>query len=97
MLESKIQKDILSYLKERRVYHWRFQAQSNLNGIPDILCLYKGFFIGLELKKANGRPTQLQLRKIENINNNGGIGVIVRSVEEVKAIFDDIDKKSEVC
>ena len=35
--------------------------------------------------------------KIENINNNGGIGVIVRSVEEVKAIFDDIDKKSEVC
>lgn len=92
MLESKIQKDILAYLKRKRVYHWRFQAQSNLNGVPDILCLYKGFFIGLELKREKGgHATDLQLRKLKNINDNGGIGVLIRSVEDVDKIIKSID------
>lgn len=92
MLESKIQKDILAYLKRKRIYHWRFQAQSNLNGIPDILCLYRGFFIGLELKREKGgHATDLQLRKLKNINDNGGIGVLIRSVEDVDKIIKSID------
>lgn len=92
MLESKVQKDILAYLIKNRIYHFRFQAQSNLNGLPDIICLYKGFFIGLELKREKGgAPTGLQLRKIKAINDNGGIGLIVRSVEEVDKLFRTID------
>ena len=92
MLEDKVQDHIKSYLAKNRIYHWRFQAQSNLNGIPDILCLYKGFFIGLELKREKGgHATQLQLRKIKNINDNGGIGVLVRSVEDVDKIIKAID------
>lgn len=75
------------------MYHFRFQAQSNLNGLPDIICLYKGFFLGLELKREKGgAPTTLQLRKIKAINDNGGIGVIVRSVEEVEEILNNIDR-----
>ena len=92
MLEDKVQDHIKSYLTKNRIYHWRFQAQTNLNGIPDILCLYKGFFIGLELKREKGgHATQLQLRKIKNINDNGGIGVLVRSVEDVDKIIKAID------
>lgn len=92
-IESKVQEEILSYLKKNRIYHFRFQAQSNLNGLPDILCLYKGLFIGLELKREKGgTPSGLQLRKIKSINDNGGIGVIVRSVKEVKLLFDIIDR-----
>lgn len=92
MLESKVQKDILAYLIKNRIYHFRFQAQSNLNGLPDILCLYKGFFIGLELKREKGgKPTSLQLRKIKAINDNGGIGLIVRSVYEVEMLLDVIN------
>lgn len=91
MLESKIQKDIRAYLTKKRVYHWRFQAQTNLNGIPDILCLYKGFLIGLELKQENGVATGLQLRKIQNINDNGGIGILARSVSDVEKLINDID------
>lgn len=91
MLEGKIQEGIISYLKKNRIYHFRFQAQSNLNGLPDIICLYKGFFIGLELKREKGgTPTGLQLRKIKAINDNGGIGLIVRSVYEVEMLLDVI-------
>jgi len=93
MIESDVQKNIISYLRHKRVYHFRFQAQSNLNGLPDIICLYKGFFLGLELKREKGgAPTQLQLKKIKAINDNGGIGVIVRSVEEVEEILNNIDR-----
>ena len=101
-LENKVQKDVLSYLKRNRVYHFRFQAQSNLNGLPDIICLYKGFFLGLELKREKGGvPTQLQLRKIKAINDNGGIGLIVKNIEEVEKLFQDInrgvyEKKKEI-
>jgi len=92
MLEGKVQDQIIAYLKRKRIYHFRFQAQSNLNGLPDIICLYKGFFLGLELKRENGgTPTDLQLRKIKAINDNGGIGVIVRSVDEVEEIINNID------
>ena len=92
MLESRIQKDIINYLKSKRVYYFRFQAQSNLNGLPDIICLYKGFFIGLELKREKGgTPTGLQLRKIKAINDNGGVGIIVRSVYEVEMLLDVIN------
>lgn len=91
-IEGKVQEEIISYLKKNRIYHFRFQAQSNLNGLPDILCLYKGFFIGLELKREKGgTPSGLQLRKINTINDNGGIGLIVRSVKEVETLFSVID------
>ena len=88
MLEGKVQKEILTYLKENKIFHFRFQAQSNLNGVPDVICCYKGLFIGLELKREKGgRATGLQEKKLEAINNAGGIGVVVRSVEEVKTLF----------
>lgn len=92
VLESKIQRDVIAFLKRKRVYHFRFQAQSNLFGLPDIICLYKGFFLGLELKQEKGKPTELQLRKIKTINENGGIGRIIKSVEEVECLLNDIDE-----
>ena len=96
MLESKIQKQIIAFLKRNKVYVWRFQAQSNLNGLPDILCLYKGFFLGLELKTDKGEPTGLQLKKIKAINENGGIGRIVRNVGEVQALLEEIDMRTYI-
>ena len=94
--EGKVQKEVLDYLKKRRVYHFRFQAQVNLNGLPDILALYKGVFLGLELKRPDGgKPTGLQLKKLEAINENGGIGVIIDNVEQVKMLLDIIDQDED--
>lgn len=92
MIESDLQNDVIKFLKKNRVYYFRFQAQSNLNGLPDIICLYKGFFLGLELKRDKGKPTELQIKKIKAINENGGISKIIKSVEEVKEILNTIDR-----
>lgn len=94
--EGKVQKEVIDYLKKKRVYHFRFQAQVNLNGLPDILALYKGVFLGLELKRPDGgKPTGLQLKKLEAINENGGIGVIIDNVEQVKMLLDIIDQDED--
>ena len=78
-LENKIQKEVIDYLKKNRIYHFRFQAQVNLNGIPDIIALYKGYMLGIELKK------------IQAINENGGIGVIIKSVSQLDNLIKYID------
>lgn len=91
ILESKIQKQVIKYLKDNRIYHFRFQAQVNLNGLPDIIALYKGVLVGMELKKEDGKPTELQLKKLQAINENGGIGIIVKSVEDVIKLINYID------
>ena len=56
-------------------------------GVPDIICCYKGRFLGLEAKLPGGRLTELQKRLIERIHAAGGIACRVESVEDVKAVI----------
>ena len=98
--ESRLEKQVEMFMKKRRVWQLaRFQAQSNQNGIPDRLYLYKGFLLGLELKAKNGTPTQLQLKKIKAINDNGGIGIIVDNIDiviDLLKVIDDYDRVFKV-
>ena len=57
------------------------------SGIPDIICCYKGRFLGLEVKLPGGRLTALQKRALDRINAAGGIGRRVESVDDVIAII----------
>lgn len=90
--ESKLEKEVERYMKERKIWQLaRFQAQYSQNGLPDRLYLYKGLLLGLELKTDKGKPTNLQLKKLKAINDNGGIGVIIRNVKEVENLIWYID------
>lgn len=91
--ESKLEQEVEKFMREKRIWQLaRFQAQYNQNGLPDRLYLYKGLLLGLELKTDKGAPTILQLRKLKEINNNGGLGLIIRSVDDVKKLIEIIDK-----
>lgn len=93
--ESKLEQEVEKFMREKRIWQLaRFQAQSNQNGLPDRLYLYKGLLLGLELKTDKGSPTALQLMKLNEINNNGGLGLIIRSVNDVKELIDMIDDAS---
>lgn len=93
--ESKLEQEVEKFMREKRIWQLaRFQAQYNQNGLPDRLYLYKGLLLGLELKTDKGVPTTLQLRKLKEINNNGGLGLIIRSVDDVKVLINIIDKLS---
>ena len=68
-----------------------FQA----SGIPDILACYKGRYLGLEVKLEYNKPSKIQEVKLEWINRSGGIGRVVRSVDEVEEVLAMIDKEEE--
>jgi hypothetical protein len=90
--ESKLEEEVSKFMKQRGVWQLaRFQAQSNQNGLPDRLYLYKGVLLGFELKTDTGEPTDLQLKKLEEINNNGGVGLIIRNVNTIASVLNLID------
>lgn len=46
-------------------------------GIPDLLVCCKGRFIGVELKAAKGKPSDLQLYNLREIDKAGGYGILL--------------------
>jgi hypothetical protein len=46
-------------------------------GVPDLLVCINGFFIGVELKGPKGKPSDVQLKNIFQINRAGGLGLVL--------------------
>lgn len=88
MLERDFQKKIISYLKEREIYHFKTIA-TNKKGTPDIIGCYNGRFFGIECKAQKGRITEWQLRAHEEITKNGGDVIVMFANENYKATLDD--------
>lgn len=94
MLEREIVAAIKRYLLTLgdAVFFWKEHGGPyGCAGIPDVICCYKGRFIGLECKLPGGRLTELQKRAIEKINRAGGIACRVESVEDVKRVIARVD------
>ena len=96
MLERDIVTAIKRYLLTLgdAVFFWKEHGSVyGTNGVPDIICCYKGRFLGLECKLPGGRLTELQKRAIEQINRAGGFACRVESVEDVKRVIERADLK----
>ena len=77
------------------VFFWKEHGGPyGTSGIPDIICCYKGRFLGLEAKLPGGKLTALQRRALDRINAAGGIGRRVESVDDVKAVIAQADAEA---
>lgn len=94
--ESIVSKEIYDYLLKRKIFQKRNHASASSYGLPDREFLYKGICVGIEIKQANGKVKEHQQRKLDLYNNNGGIGIAVRSVEEVKLLIQVIDEEENL-
>jgi len=94
MLEKDITNKILKYLKGLdKCYCFKEHGGSyGSTGIPDIICCYKGRFIAFEVKTQKGKTTALQDVNIRKITEADGIAVVVRSVEEVKNVINEMEE-----
>ena len=92
MLEKDLVNDIRKYLQTKEnLFFWKEHGgQFGTAGIPDIIVCYKGKFIAFECKKPGGKPTLLQSIAINKIKRAGGISQVVYSLDEVKAIIEEI-------
>jgi len=83
MSEQQIQKKIIDYLKSIGAYTVK-TIVTNSSGTPDLLVSFKGNFIAIEVKAANGRVSELQKWHLDQIRKSGGIAFVAKSVDEVK-------------
>lgn len=96
MLERDVVAAIKKYLSSLGgdVFFWKEHGGPyGTSGVPDIICCYRGRFLGLEVKLPSGKLTELQKRAIEKINRAGGIACRVESVEDVRAIIARVDSE----
>lgn len=92
MREKNIENKIKNYLKSIGAYYVKYFGNAfSQVGVPDLLVCYKGKFIGLEVKNETNKTSPLQDVNIENIKRAGGLATVVRSVEDVKKVIDNIN------
>ena len=87
--EKEITHQIRSLLKTYRIFHWKvFQTLGATPGVPDIIGVYQGRMLAIEVKTERGKLSPHQEKFIANINANGGLAFVARSIEDV---LDNID------
>ena len=96
MLERDLVAAIKKYLSSLGgcIFFWKEHGGPyGTSGIPDIICCYRGRFLGLEAKLPGGKLTVLQKRALDRINAAGGIARRVESVDDVKAVIAQADRE----
>lgn len=61
-------------------------------GTADIIALYRGRFLAIEVKHGKNKPSAEQIQFIEDVRDRGGIGLCVWSVDTVMSLLDALDQ-----
>lgn len=93
MLESVYSAKVRKFVEERGgMFLVNTASIYDKVGRADVEILYKGVIIFAELKTGNYQPTNLQLVFLQNVRDNGGIGIVMRDdLDEIRTIFHLID------
>lgn len=95
MSETEILKACLDYLHTINVFVWRNNNVGIYNqktgkyyfhgikGVSDILGIYKGKFLAVEVKTPDGKLSEDQQLFLDKVDEEGGNALIVRSVDEL--------------
>lgn len=82
--EKNVTKSIRDLLKTLGVFHFKqFQSLGSVPGVPDIIGIYQGRFLGIEVKAPKGKPSPMQVAFLDNIRKQGGIAILAYSVDDV--------------
>jgi hypothetical protein len=65
-------------------------------GIPDLLCCYRGRFVGLEVKLPGNSPSPVQRRVLQEIVSAGGYASVVSTLEQVDHLLAEIDTEVDL-
>jgi hypothetical protein len=91
--EGKVKRKVTELLKKYEVWYF-FPANNGFgkSGIPDIIAIVNGTFVGIEVKSATGKPTELQKLCGQQIQEAGGTWMIVKdedTLATLKAVLDN--------
>jgi hypothetical protein len=76
--EKNFENKIKKYLEDHNYWYIKYFANSyTKSGIPDILACINGYFVAIEVKASNGKPSELQFHHRRKIRESGGISIIL--------------------
>ena len=76
--EKVFENAIKKYLDAQGCWYVKFFANSfTKKGIPDLLCCINGHFVAIEVKAANGKPSELQEWNVKKIRDAKGIAIVL--------------------
>jgi Holliday junction resolvase len=76
--EKNFENKIKKFLKDRGCWYVKYFANRNTRaGVPDILACVNGYFVAIEVKAENGKPSELQKWNVEQIQKSRGYAVII--------------------
>jgi len=76
--EAKVKAKVTQQLRELGAYYF-FPVTGGYgkSGVPDIIGCYGSLFFGIECKAGNNKPTVLQQKNLNEIENNGGVALVI--------------------
>lgn len=93
--ELRLQQNILAYLHARRVFAWityqplipgkgRKMYHPSSTGVSDILGVFQGKALAIEVKMPNGRISDHQRAFLVRFAKEGGIAFVARNIDDVE-------------
>jgi len=93
--EGKVKRKVVELLKKHGVWYF-FPASNGFGkaGIPDIIAIAKGKFIGIEVKAdKTKKPTMLQVKCGEEIQRAGGWWFLVYDADSLYSLEQALKEK----
>jgi len=76
--EAKVKKKINAALDAVGAYHVNYiGGLAGNNGTPDIIGCHRGRFFGIEAKAGTNKPTDLQMKRLQQIADTGGLALVI--------------------
>jgi len=93
--EARLVKKAKAYIEEKGGRCFKIHGGDPLQevGIPDLLCCYRGKFIGLEGKQPGQKPSPKQQQILDEIGEAGGTALTFSTVGEVITLLAEIDRE----
>lgn len=66
-----------------------FRRNSSSPGVSDIIGFHKrtGIFIAVEIKAGKDKLSPYQERFLEDVKNAGGISMVIRTMDDIEAVY----------
>lgn len=95
--EKQFENKVKTFLKDNDCWFLKYWggAAYTKSGIPDILVCCKGRFMAVEVKAPNGKPSDLQIYNLRQIDRAGGLSILLypKDYDLFKRLVENPDNK----
>lgn len=95
--EKQFENKVKTFLKDNGCWFLKYWggAAYTKSGIPDILVCCKGRFLAVEVKAPNGKPSDLQIYNLRQIDRAGGLAILLypKDYDLFKRLVENPDNK----